>query len=364
MARYAPEPPFRHDRPQRTGVLLVNLGTPAAPTPEAVRPFLREFLSDPRVIELPRWLWQTILHLFILPRRPKANAQKYASIWLDEGSPLEVYTERLTHALESHWTERGREPLVRWAMRYGEPSVAKVLARMKEEGLRRLLVVPLYPQYCASTTASVFDAVAAELMRWRDVPELRLVRHWHDDPRYIEALAQTLETHWAQHGRPDKLILSFHGMPRRTLELGDPYHCECHKTARLVAERLRLAPDQWLVTFQSRFGRARWLEPYTQPTLERLAREGVARVDVLCPGFATDCLETLEEIGMECRTAFLEAGGKQFHYVPCLNDSPFWVERFAALLEDHLGHWPDRTPSTDEELQARLARAKAMGAKQ
>jgi ferrochelatase len=263
------------------------------------------------VVELPRLLWWPILHLIILPTRPRQSAQKYASIWTPDGSPLAVHTRAQATLLKGYLGNRAPRPVqVDFAMRYGEPSVEQAILRLKAAGCERLLVLPLYPQYAASSTGSVFDAVAATLARLRNPPELRLVKHFHDHPGYIAALAESVREHWAQHGRPEKLLMSFHGVPRRSLEQGDPYHCECQKTGRLLAEALGLAPHEWQVTFQSRFGRAEWLKPYTQPTLEALARQGVGRVDVICPGFVADCLETLEEIAVEAKRAFLAAGGR------------------------------------------------------
>jgi ferrochelatase len=324
-----------------TAVLLVNLGSPDAPTPAATRRYLREFLTDPRVIELPRWLWRPILELAILPRRPKASAAKYAQIWTEAGSPLTVATRQLAEGLQALWGESG--PLVRWAMRYGNPNVRDELVSLQQAGVRRLLVVPLYPQYCASTTGSVFDAVTRVLQRWRDVPEVRFVRHWHDHPVWVERVAATLRRVFDQDGEPEQLLFSFHGMPLKTLYAGDPYHCECQKSARLIAEALRLPRERWQVTFQSRFGPAKWLQPYTQETLEQLARSGVKRVAVVCPGFVADCLETLEEIAIECREAFLAAGGEHFTYVPCLNADPEWILDFATILTPHLSGWPMHT---------------------
>lgn len=329
---------FHEQLKYTTAVLLVNLGSPDAPTPAATRRYLREFLTDRRVIELPSWLWRPILELAILPRRPKASAAKYAKIWTAEGSPLTVATKRLAEALAHHWGEQG--PLVRWAMRYGNPNVREVLAALQEEGVRRLLVVPLYPQYCASTTASVFDAVVATLQKWRDLPELRFIRNWHDHPLWVGRVAATIRRAWEVSGEPEQLLFSFHGMPKKTLFAGDPYHCECQKSARLIAEALGLPRERWQVTFQSRFGPAEWLQPYTQERLEELARSGVKRVAVVCPGFVADCLETLEEIGIECREAFLAAGGEHFTYIPCLNDDAEWVRDFASILSDHLHGWP------------------------
>lgn len=364
--RYLPEPPYRHGTVSRVGVLLVNLGTPPAPTAAALRPYLRQFLSDPRVIEIPRAVWWPILHLIILNTRPRKSAQKYASIWTPEGSPLLVYTKRQATLLKGYLGERTRTPLlVDYAMRYGEPSVEQGILRLKAAGCDRLLVLPLYPQYAASSTGSVFDAVAATVKRLRNPPELRLIKHFHDHPGYIATLAESVRAHWATHGRPDRLIMSFHGVPRFTLEKGDPYHCECQKTARLLAENLGLAPDAWQVTFQSRFGRAEWLTPYTQPTLEALARQGVGRVDVICPGFVADCLETLEEIAVEAKTAFLAAGGREFHYIPCPNDRPDFIRALADLTLGHLAGWLDEAPDqAARQAEASRTRALALGAAQ
>ncbi|MBA3625354.1 MAG: ferrochelatase [Methylibium sp.] len=359
--KHRPEPDHRHGSAERVAVLLVNLGTPDAPTAPALRRYLAEFLSDPRVVEIPRALWWLILHGVILRVRPRKSAAKYASIWTDEGSPLAVWTAKQATLLAGYLGERGTPVLVRHAMRYGQPSVASQLDALKAEGATRILVLPLYPQYAAATTASVFDAVYAWAARVRRVPELRFVNHYHDDDGYIAALAGRIEGHWQAHGRPDRLVLSFHGVPERTLQLGDPYHCECQKTARLLRERLSLAPEQVLVTFQSRFGRARWLQPYTEPTLVALARSGVQRVDVACPGFTSDCLETLEEIAQEARHAFLEAGGREFQYIACLNDQHEWIAALGAIAIRHLQGWPLQSPD-GAELRAQADRAQHLGA--
>ena len=338
--RFQAEPAVDAGQPQRTGVLLVNLGTPDSPTAAATRRYLAEFLSDPRVVEIPRAAWLPILHGVILRARPAQSAAKYAKVWTKEGSPLAVWTARQAALLRGYLGERGHQVIVRDAMRYGRPSLASQLDVLKAEGCTRLLVLPLYPQYSASTTASVVDAVGAWAARQRRLPELRFVGEFHDDPGYIEALARRIRGYWQDNGRPDKLVMSFHGVPARTIQLGDPYHAQCRQTAHLLAARLGLDDGQWLLTFQSRFGRARWLEPYTQPTLERLAREGVGRVDVVCPGFISDCLETLEEIDMEVRQAFEAAGGREYHYIPCLNDQPAWMAALAGLALRHLQGWP------------------------
>ncbi|HEY8607485.1 MAG TPA: ferrochelatase [Noviherbaspirillum sp.] len=357
------EAPYTHGTIPGTAVVLVNLGTPEAPTAAAVRPYLKQFLSDPRVVEIPKLAWWPILHGLVLPFRSSRSAAKYASIWSKEGSPLKVHTERQAALLQDALGKRGHGIEVVHAMRYGKPSVPEVLDRLRAKGCDRILVLPAYPQYSGTTTASVFDAVFAHFARVRNVPELRMVKHYHDDDGYIHALKQSVLGHWEQHGRPDRLVLSFHGVPRRTLTLGDPYHCECHKTARLLAEQLRLSADQCLVTFQSRFGKAEWLQPYTAPTLQQLARDGVSRVDVMCPGFIGDCLETLEEIGIEARHDFLAAGGKEFHYIPCLNESADWIGALAEIAEQHLVGWPTlSTPHSREDAQreAENARQRAL----
>ncbi len=358
---FAAEPARRHGTAERTAVLLVNLGTPDAPTPAALRRYLAQFLGDPRVVEIPRALWWLILHGVILRVRPAKSARKYESIWMAEGSPLLVWSEKQAKLLQGYLGERGQPVLVRHAMRYGNPSVASVMDALKAEGATRILLLPMYPQYSGPTTASAWDAVADWSRNIRHVPELRFVNRYHDDAAYIEALAQRVISHWQTNGRGDKLVLSFHGVPKRTLLLGDPYHCECLKTARLLGERLTLAPGQLVVTFQSRFGKAEWLQPYTEPTLIELAKQGVQRVDVMCPGFTADCLETLEEIDQEAREAFLEAGGMEFHYIPCLNDSHPWIAALAEIAMRHLQGWPVR-PADAPTLEAQRRRALDAGA--
>ena len=360
MSRYTPEPAHTHGGGVKTAVLLANLGTPEAPTAQALRRYLGEFLWDPRVVEIPRPLWWLILHGIILRLRPKQSAKKYAKIWTPEGSPLKVHTERQAKLLRGALGAAGyKDIVVAWAMRYGEPSIKATLDRLKAEGVGRILILPLYPQYAASSTASVFDAVATWLKRSRNVPELRFIRNFHDDPGYIAALAASVNEYWVRHGKPDKLVMSFHGLPRYSLTKGDPYHCECHKTARLLAEKLALTEDQWQLTFQSRFGRTEWLKPYTQPTLEELGRAGVGRVDVICPGFVGDCLETLEEIAIEARAAYLMAGGDEFHFIPCVNERDDWIAALADLSREHLGNWLTLPATADP---ASAARAKALGA--
>lgn len=325
--------------PARTGVLLVQLGTPDAPTAAALRRYLREFLGDPRVVEIPRLAWTPILYGFVLPLRPSRSARKYAAIWTDEGSPLLVHTRRQATLLRGALGERGYLPEVAFAMRYGTPSISSVLREMRSRGLDRLLVVPMYPQYSASTTATAFDSIARELRGWRVQPSLRFVRDFHDDDAYVEALARRIRARWEREGRGERLLISFHGVPRRVVALGDPYENQCRVTAERLAQRLGLADGEWIVAFQSRFGPAEWLQPYTAPTLVELARAGVRSVDVVCPGFVADCLETLEEIAIEARKAFLDAGGLDFGYVPALNDTPAFIEALASLVERNLQGW-------------------------
>lgn len=346
------EPPYTHGTMPGTGVVLVNLGTPDAPTASSVRRYLKQFLSDPRVVEIPRAVWWLILHGIILPLRSGKSAAKYASIWTGDGSPLKVHTEKQALLLRGYLGQRKHEVQVAYAMRYGNPALPEVLDKLKADGCERILVLPAYPQYSGTTTASIFDAVFGHYRQVRNVPELRLVKHYHDAEPYIQALKKSVLTHWEQHGRPERLVMSFHGVPKRTLLLGDPYHCECHKTARLLATALGLAPSDYLVTFQSRFGKAEWLQPYTAPTLRKLANEGVKRVDVICPGFTSDCLETLEEIAMEAKRDFLTAGGTAFHYIPCLNEDPAWIAALADIAQRHMGGWPTvLTPGMREQLK-------------
>ena len=358
------EPPYKHGAVGRTAVVLVNLGTPDAPTSSAVRRYLREFLSDRRVVEIPRAVWWFILNLIILPFRSGQSAKKYATIWTAEGSPLKVNTDAQAGKLIGALEDRGHQDLtVAMAMRYGSPALPDVLDKLKADGHDRILVLPAYPQYSGTTTGSIYDAVFKHYGSVRNIPELRFVRNYHDDDGYIHALRDSVLAHWDQHGRPEKLVLSFHGVPKRTLMLGDPYHCECLKTARLLAAALRLKPEQYIVTFQSRFGKAEWLQPYTAPTVAQLARDGARRIDVLCPGFTSDCLETLEEISMEVRHDFEQNGGREFHYIPCLNASRKWIAALAEIAEQHMIGWPTQAGPSEHEARrkdAEVGRAAAL----
>ncbi|HEY0060703.1 MAG TPA: ferrochelatase [Telluria sp.] len=343
------EPPHTHGSVPKTAVVLVNLGTPDEPTTPAVRRYLKEFLSDPRVVEIPRALWWMILHLIILPFRSSKSAAKYAQIWTKDGSPLKVHTQKQAMLLRGALGQRGHKVQVAMAMRYGSPSLPDVLDQLKADNCERILILPAYPQYSGTTTASINDAVFGHYATVRNVPELRLVRNYHDHPGYIIALRDSVLAHWEKNGRGDKLVMSFHGVPKRTLLLGDPYHCECYKTARLLATELGLREGQYLVTFQSRFGKAEWLQPYTAPTLQKLAQEGLKSVDLICPGFTSDCLETLEEISIEARHDFLAAGGKEFNYIACLNENMAWVKGMADIAEQHLAGWPTLLTSAQQD---------------
>jgi ferrochelatase len=366
--KYQNETGFRHDAPEALGVLLLNLGTPDAPTVPAVRRYLAEFLWDPRVVELPRPLWWLILNGVILRVRPKRSAHAYQSVWTEEGSPLLAIARRQAAALQERLSERLPGPVkLELGMRYGNPSVPAALANLRAANVRRLLVLPLYPQYSATTTASTFDAVARELSTWRWLPELRFVNQYHDTPGYISALAASVRAHWAEHGEPDRLLFSFHGIPREYFENGDPYHCQCQKTARLTAEALGLPRERWQISFQSRVGNKEWLRPYTDELLQEWGAAGIGSVQVMCPGFSADCLETLEEIAVENRDYFLGAGGKEYAYIPALNDRPDHLAMLSDLVQRHTAGWPESDGGDDASwfpraLQQRLERAGALGA--
>jgi ferrochelatase len=342
--RFRPEPPAAPAAAEapRTALLLVNLGTPDAPTAAALRRYLAEFLSDPRVVEIPRPVWLPILHGIILRLRPARSAAKYRSVWLPEGSPLAVWTERQARAVAARLAARGHRIEVRHAMRYGHPAMAAVLDELRAAGCTQVLMLPLYPQYAAATTGSAADALHQWALRARRVPALRSVADYHDDAGYVDALAQSVQRHWQRQPAAERLLLSFHGVPDRSRQLGDPYYEQCQRTAALLRQRLGLPAERLLVTFQSRFGKAQWLQPYTEPTLRELARQGIKSVDVMCPGFAADCLETLEEIAQEAREAFLHEGGQAFNYLPCLNDDEAWISALADLAERHLQGWDTR----------------------
>ena len=358
MPTYQSTPEFAHGASDSTGVLLVNLGTPEAPTPAAVRRFLKEFLWDPRVVEFPRPLWWLVLNGIILRVRPSKSAAAYREIWTDEGSPLMIHSAALVDKVSTELEQRSPGFYrVELGMTYGEPSIGNAIDRLREAGARRLLVLPLYPQYSGTTTASVIDRVAKKLGKLRWPPETRFVNQYHDAPGYIDALASSIREYWDANGRGSHLLFSLHGVPKYTLDGGDPYHCQCQKTGRLVAEALGLADDEWTLSFQSRVGRSEWLRPYTDETVAELGKKGIEQLDVACPGFATDCLETLEEIAMQNAEFFTEAGGKELRYIPCLNSRPDHVRLLADLVEQHSGGWANAAADP-----ASTDRAVAMGA--
>lgn len=360
MADFSGPRDFAHGEIPRIGVLLTNLGTPDAPDTAALRRYLREFLLDRRVIELPRLLWWLILHLFILTRRPARSAALYRRVWTAEGSPLLYLSRRQTAGVAEILGREVAAPVsVALGMRYGRPSIAGALAELAAQGCRRILVLPLYPQYAAATTGSTFDAVAAALARERWVPELRFVSGYADDPGYVEALAASIREIWEKDGEPERLLFSFHGIPERYFRGGDPYHCFCHQTARRVVERLGWPAERAIVAFQSRFGREEWLKPYTDETLRTLAEGGVRSLDVVCPGFAADCLETIDEIGRENREIFLQAGGRSFRYLPALNDRPDHLRALASLVRRQLGGWIEGTEGEAAAEEAARSRRRA-----
>ncbi len=345
---------FDHSRKPRTGVLITNLGTPDAPQPKQLRRYLKEFLSDPRIVEIPRALWWFILNLVILNIRPRRSAKAYAKVWSSEGSPLLVHTAAQADALKVSLSKQfGEQVIVDFAMRYGEPSIANKIQGLMDAGVTRLLVVPLYPQYSGATTASTFDAIADDFKLRRLLPELRFVGHYHDYPPYIQALASKIISHWDTHGRAQKIIFSYHGVPQNYLDRGDPYHCECYKTTRLVAELLELEEAEYTTAFQSRFSRQEWIKPYTDKVLQSLPGEGVKFVQISCPGFSADCLETLEEIDEENRAYFEEAGGERYEYIPCLNSDPEHIAALSQLIIENLHGWVDT--GTDPKQTSALA---------
>lgn len=349
-------PSFDHGQVSRIGVLLTNLGTPDAPTPQALRPYLKEFLSDPRVVEFPRLLWWLILNGIILNTRPRRSAKAYETVWTERGSPLLYHLEdQVAGVSEQLRAAYGDAILVRGAMRYGNPSIPNVLGEMLDAGVEKLVVLPLYPHYSGPTTGSTFDKLSETLCKQRRVPDLRWIASYHDHPDYIAAIANSIRSHRARRGDADKLVFSYHGMPERYLQNGDPYHCQCHKTTRLVAEALELPQDQYMTTFQSRFGREEWLKPYTDETLGGLPEKGVKSLQVICPGFSADCLETIEEIGEENRDIFLDAGGERYEYIPCLNAQPDHVTLLADLIAAELKDWT--TTGRDSGQTRRLALA-------
>ncbi|MFK8026989.1 MAG: ferrochelatase [Gammaproteobacteria bacterium] len=368
--KYLGKSDYNHASTEKLGVLITNLGTPEAATPSALRKYLGEFLWDPRVVEFPRPLWWLVLNLIILRIRPRRSAETYAKIWTSEGSPLMAHTKSQLAALKEKFTANKLAHIeVDFAMRYGSPSIESALLKMQDSNVTRLLVLPLYPQYSGSTTGSTFDAIAKTFSKLRWMPELRFVNQYPDDENYINACANQIKHYWSAHEQSQVLLFSFHGLPKRYLLAGDPYHCQCYKTARLIAEKLQLTEEQWKLTFQSRFGREEWLQPYTDKTLETMAKDNVKSVDVFCPGFSADCVETLEEIDILNREIFMDAGGEKFQYIPALNDSEDHIEAIYQLAMNHMQGWSASAVDFDaehdrQEKEMSQQRAKKIGASQ
>jgi len=368
MPRFESRPPYEHGLPESLGVLLVNLGTPDEPSTAAVRRYLAEFLWDPRVVEVPRPIWWLILHGFILRTRPARSAKAYRKVWTDQGSPLLLHTMDIARGMQEKLSARLSGAVhVEVGMSYGSPSIEDALGRLHDQFVRRVVVLPMYPQYSGTTTGSVFEAVTRALSRRRWVPELRFLNHYHDATGYIAALAASVRDHWDMYGRGERLLMSFHGVPKQTLLDGDPYHCQCQKTARLVAEALELDEGEWQISFQSRVGRAEWLRPYTDETLETWGKERAGLVDVICPGFSADCLETLEEIAMENAELFRSAGGGDLRYIPALNARDDHVSFLTRTVEKNVAGWPEADPDwslseTSRQLEKSRERAMKTGA--
>ena len=368
MPPFESSPEYEHGLPESLGILLVNTGTPDAPTTEAVRRYLKQFLSDRRVVELPRLIWWPILHGYILRTRPAQSAAAYRKIWTDQGSPLLLHSKDIAASLQEKLSVRlSGATHVEIGMSYGNPSIDTALDSLYQQCIRRLLVMPLYPQYSGTSTGSVFDSVTGALRRRRWVPEMHFINHYHDSAGYIAALAASVRDFWDLHGRGERLLFSFHGVPRRTLDKGDPYHCQCQKTARLVAESLELEQDSWQVSFQSRLGREEWLRPYTDDLMKSWGAEKIGNIDVISPSFSVDCLETLEEIAIRYAGDFAAAGGGELRYVPALNARDDHVSFLSRLIERNTAGWPEASPDWSlseaaREMEKSLGRAREMGA--
>jgi len=349
-----------HSEAPSAGILLANLGTPDRPDARALRRYLREFLWDRRVVEVPRPIWWLILNLIIVPFRSPKSAEAYRRVWTERGSPLLFYTRDLAEAMAHEFQRSMPQVKVYFGMRYGNPGIAEALERARLDNVQRLIVLPLYPQYSATTTASVFDGLAEALKRVRWIPEIRFISHYSHDEAWVEAIADRIRNYQDEHGKPEKLVFSFHGIPKDYLLRGDPYYCECQSSARRIAERLKLDSEDWMVTFQSRLGKAEWLKPYTDQSMLKLAKDGVRHVQVVCPGFAVDCLETIDEIGVENREAFEEAGGEKLEYIPALNAGPDHARVLAELCWQHGQTWPEfgkNAGVSDDALAERAERA-------
>ncbi len=340
MVKYIGEKDYEHGSKEKIGVLITNLGTPDAPNKKELKVYLNQFLSDPRVIELPKILWQIILKLVILQIRPSKSAEAYKQIWTDKGSPLLDIANRQLNKIQSSFSSKNENIVFEVGMRYGNPSISDALSKLQTKQIRRLLVLPMYPQYCAATTGSTFDEVTNVLQKWRWIPEMRFINQYFEEKNYIEALSNSIKSFWKKNKKPQKIIFSYHGIPKRYLTNGDPYHCFCLKTTRLVKEHLELSDDEIMTTFQSRFGKAEWLKPYTSETLKELPKQGIKNIHIISPGFSSDCLETLEELEEENKEYFMESGGENYHYIPCLNDHDDHINVFVNLIKKHIQGWP------------------------
>ena len=340
MVKYIGEKDYEHGSKEKIGVLITNLGTPDAPNKKELKVYLNQFLSDPRVIELPKILWQIILKLVILQIRPSKSAEAYKQIWTDKGSPLLDIANRQLNKIQSSFSSKNGNIVFEVGMRYGNPSIPDALLKLQKKQVRRLLVLPMYPQYCAATTGSTFDEVTNVLQKWRWIPEMRFINQYFEEKNYIEALSNSIKSFWEKTSKPQKIIFSYHGIPKRYLTNGDPYHCFCLKTTRLVKEYMGLSDDEIMTTFQSRFGREEWLKPYTSETLKELPKQGIKNIHIISPGFSSDCLETLEELEEENKEYFMESGGENYHYIPCLNDHDDHIDVFVNLIKKHTQGWP------------------------
>ena len=339
MVKYIGEKDYEHGSKEKIGVLITNLGTPDAPNRKKLKVYLNQFLSDPRVIELPKILWQILLKLVILQVRPSKSAEAYKQIWTDEGSPLLDIANRQLNKIQSSFSSKSENIVFEVGMRYGNPSIPNALLKLQKKQVRRLLVLPMYPQYCAATTGSTFDEVTNVLQKWRWIPEMRFINQYFEEKNYIEALSNSINTFWKNNQKPQKIIFSYHGIPKRYLTNGDPYHCFCLKTTRLVKEYMGLSDDEIMTTFQSRFGREEWLKPYTSETLKELPKQGIKNIHIISPGFSSDCLETLEELEEENKEYFMESGGESYNYIPCLNDNEDHIDVFVNLIKKHIQGW-------------------------
>ena len=340
MVKYIGEKDYEHGSKEKIGVLITNLGTPDAPNRKELKVYLNQFLSDPRVIELPKILWQILLKLVILQVRPSKSAEAYKQIWTDKGSPLLDIANRQLSKIQSSFSSKSENIVFEVGMRYGNPSIPNALLKLQKKQVRRLLVLPMYPQYCAATTGSTFDEVTNVLQKWRWIPEMRFINQYFEEKNYIEALSNSINTFWKNNQKPQKIIFSYHGIPKRYLTNGDPYHCFCLKTTRLVKEHMDLSDDEIMTTFQSRFGREEWLKPYTSETLKELPKQGIKNIHIISPGFSSDCLETLEELEEENKEYFMESGGESYNYIPCLNDNEDHIDVFVNLIKKHIQGWP------------------------